>query len=111
MSWSHYRALLSVNDPKKRDELAKRAYKEKWGRDRLREEVKKQSDKSEPKPVKLEAIPGKLIAERGEARNGGVAEAAGDSVLPRERGDRIRNLRYGSHQDERDQTTRCKGGA
>ncbi len=41
LTWSHYQALMSVNDPVKREELAAQAVKERWGRDKLREEVAK----------------------------------------------------------------------
>jgi len=41
LSWSQYQALLAVNDSKERDALAEKAVKEKWNRDKTREEVKK----------------------------------------------------------------------
>jgi len=40
LSWSEYRELLSVNDPKEREVLAERTEKESWNRERLRREVK-----------------------------------------------------------------------
>ena len=45
LSWSHYQALLSVNDPKERDALAEKALSENWGRDRLRDEIQKQKSR------------------------------------------------------------------
>jgi len=41
LSWSHYQALLSINEPEKREALAKASVKRKWDRDTLRHEVKK----------------------------------------------------------------------
>ena len=41
LSWSHYEALLSLNDPNEREDVSKQAEKENWTRDRLREEVRK----------------------------------------------------------------------
>jgi len=39
LSWSHYRDLLSINDPEKRRVLAERAQVGKWTRKRLRREM------------------------------------------------------------------------
>jgi endonuclease YncB( thermonuclease family) len=41
LSWSQYQSLLAVNDPEERKTLAAKAVKEKWNRDKTREEVKK----------------------------------------------------------------------
>ena len=41
LTWSHYEALLAVNDAKERQTLADQAEKEKWTRDQIREEVKR----------------------------------------------------------------------
>lgn len=41
LSWSHYQALLSINDSKEREKLAEQVERESWGRDRLREEVRR----------------------------------------------------------------------
>ncbi len=41
LSWSEYRDLLGVNDPKQRKAVARQAEKENWGRGRLREEIRK----------------------------------------------------------------------
>lgn len=41
LSWAHYRELLSVNDADVRNEIAEQARQEDWGRDRLRDEIKK----------------------------------------------------------------------
>lgn len=46
LSWSHYQALLAVNDVHEREALALKAEKEHWGRDRVREEVRKRSSPS-----------------------------------------------------------------
>ena len=40
LSWSHYRELLAVNDAEKREELIRRASKEKWTIDKTRLEIK-----------------------------------------------------------------------
>jgi len=40
LSWSDYRDLLAVNVPEAREVLGKRAARENWSRDRLRQEVK-----------------------------------------------------------------------
>ena len=60
LSWSHYQALLSLNDPKEREEVTKEAVKQGWSRDRLREEVRRRQARAEPKPKLLEAKPGTL---------------------------------------------------
>lgn len=41
LSWSEYRDLLAINEPKKREALAQRAAKEKWSLDETRSEIKK----------------------------------------------------------------------
>lgn len=41
LTWSDYRALLDLNDPKQREELAARAQKEKWDVNRIRQEIKR----------------------------------------------------------------------
>jgi micrococcal nuclease len=46
LSWSEYRDLLSVDDPKERQVLVERTEKENWTRDRLRKEVKVATGKS-----------------------------------------------------------------
>ncbi len=46
LSWSHYRALLGINDPAERDALAQKAQAEHWNRDRIREEVHKRTHSS-----------------------------------------------------------------
>ena len=43
LSWSHYRELLSINDEKERSEVTKKAENEGWGRDRVREEVRRRT--------------------------------------------------------------------
>ena len=60
LSWSHYQALLSLNDPKEREEVTKEAVKHGWSRDRLREEVRRRGARPEPEPKPLEAKPGTL---------------------------------------------------
>ena len=64
LSWGHYRELLSLNDPKEREEVAAQAVEQHWGRDRLREEVRRRKglkqlaeQKTSP-PVILAAAPG-----------------------------------------------------
>lgn len=47
LSWSHYRELLSLNDPNEREELTKQAVREKWGRDRLRDEIRRRKRANE----------------------------------------------------------------
>ncbi len=42
LSWSHYKALLPIANPKKRDEIAEKAVREAWDRDRLRQEIQRQ---------------------------------------------------------------------
>ncbi len=53
MTWSHYLALLSVDDSKKRKKLETNAIKEKWSRRRLKLEIKKLNVKGarKEKPV------------------------------------------------------------
>ena len=41
LSWAHFRELLSVNDSQERQAVAEQAVKEKWTRDKTREEIKK----------------------------------------------------------------------
>jgi endonuclease YncB( thermonuclease family) len=60
LSWSHYRELLSLNDEKEREALTQKALQENWGRDQLREEVRKRKQRAEAKEKPLEAKPGKL---------------------------------------------------
>ncbi|MBI3306325.1 MAG: thermonuclease family protein [Candidatus Omnitrophica bacterium] len=63
LSWSHYKALLTVNDDKIREQIAVRAEKKKWSRETLRKELRKRQSraaKKESKPVELSAVkPGK----------------------------------------------------
>lgn len=47
LSWSHYQALLSINDSKEREELAEQAEREDWGRDRLRDEIRRRKRANE----------------------------------------------------------------
>jgi len=60
LSWSHFEALLSLNNPDEVRELAEKAEKEKWTRDRLREEVRRRKAGALAEPKPLEAKPGKL---------------------------------------------------
>ncbi|MBI2166967.1 MAG: thermonuclease family protein [Candidatus Omnitrophica bacterium] len=41
LSWSHYHALLALNDPEEREAVAKEAVRQGWSRNRLREEVRR----------------------------------------------------------------------
>ena len=65
LSWSHYQALLALNDSKERKEVTEQAMRESWGRDRVREEVRRRQaargSAGENKPVEtvLTAEPGK----------------------------------------------------
>lgn len=59
LSWSHYQALLSINDPKEREEVTKEAEEKHWTRDQLRDEVRRRQSKKIPAPEKLKAAPGK----------------------------------------------------
>lgn len=64
LSWSHYQALLALNDPNERDELAKQAARERWGRNQLRDEIRRrkrareQANEKEPAAEILTAEPG-----------------------------------------------------
>lgn len=64
LSWAHYRELLSLEEPKEREEIARLAVKEHWGRDRVRAEVrrrkamKKPAERKEPAREILWATPG-----------------------------------------------------
>jgi len=61
LPWSHYQALLSINDPEKRDTLAKEAKKGNWPRTRLRAEVRKVKGKQFVPPgclTPLKGVPG-----------------------------------------------------
>ena len=60
LSWSHYQALLSLNDPKERDEVTKEAIEKGWNRDQVREEVRRRQLRTET-PIELpEITPGPL---------------------------------------------------
>ena len=41
LSWSHYRALVAIDDQKEREELARSAVDQKWDRDTLRREIRR----------------------------------------------------------------------
>jgi endonuclease YncB( thermonuclease family) len=60
LSWSHYQSLLTINDPKERDELAKEAEEKNWGRDQVREEVRRRKLQTETPAELPEIIPGPL---------------------------------------------------
>src|SRR3989338_1632574 len=47
LSWTHYRALITVDDEDRRDQLAKRAEESKWSAEHLEKEIKK----IRPRPV------------------------------------------------------------
>lgn len=74
LSWGHYEALLSLNDPKERSEWEKRAEKEKWTKDRLKSELRRRAEIRETRPATpgsqkpleepLTAAPGKLFTYR-----------------------------------------------
>ncbi len=63
LTWSDYRELLSLDDPKDREQLAERAKKEHWDIARIRKEIKRinASKRGEPLPSEtLESKPGKV---------------------------------------------------
>ena len=63
LTWSDYRELLSLNDPKEREQLAERATKEYWDMNRIRQEVKRINASKAGKDLpseSLEAKPGKV---------------------------------------------------
>ncbi|MBI3316809.1 MAG: thermonuclease family protein [Candidatus Omnitrophica bacterium] len=66
LSWSHYQALLSLNDPEEREAVAREALNRNWTRDQVREEIRKRKSRSggseaETWPtVPLVAKPGKI---------------------------------------------------
>jgi len=51
LSWSHYKALLPIEDPKKREEVAEEAVRESWDRDRLREEIARRRLSENPEEI------------------------------------------------------------
>ena len=57
LTWSHYMELLSLNDSKEREEITRQAVENGWGRDRLREEVRRRRSHSEAKAEPLHAVP------------------------------------------------------
>ena len=60
LSWAHYRELLSINDSKEREELTRRAVKEHWNRNQVREEVQRRQRPTQT-PTRLpEITPGPL---------------------------------------------------
>jgi len=68
LSWSHYQALLSLNDPKERDEVTKEALEKSWNRDQVREEVRRRQARAgvrseEPEPLTV-SRPGKTYTYR-----------------------------------------------
>ncbi len=60
LSWSHYQSLLAINDLKERDEVAKRAVKENWTRQQVREEVGRRKHLTESPTEPPEITPGPL---------------------------------------------------
>lgn len=60
LSWSHYRALLALNDPKEREALADEAVRQGWNRNQIREAIRRRRFHTQA-PVKLlEITPGPL---------------------------------------------------
>ena len=55
LSWAHYRELLSMNDSKEREEVTKRAVKEHWNREQVREEIQRRQHGTQA-PAKLPVI-------------------------------------------------------
>lgn len=62
LSWSHYQALLRVNEPEARERLTKEAVRNKWTRDTLRREINKL--KSAKKITLSETPPEELLIPR-----------------------------------------------
>ena len=59
LSWSHYKALLSIEDPKEREAIAQEAVRESWDRDRLRKEIRR---RQASKNGTAEEIPAEILA-------------------------------------------------
>jgi len=61
LPWAHYETLLSINDPEKRDTVARQAGKEKWTRRQLQAEVRRIKEKP-PAPIErlepMKGVPG-----------------------------------------------------
>jgi hypothetical protein len=62
LSWSQYQSLLALNDPKEREEVARKAVRQKWNRDQVRAEVSRRKARSGgvEEPKKLAAEPGRV---------------------------------------------------
>ena len=64
LTWSHYRELLSIDDPDQRKRIEEEAVKENWGHKRLRREVSRLRQGKETSTEILKAIPGKAATYR-----------------------------------------------
>ena len=64
LTWSHYEALLSLNDPGEREEVAKEAVRQRWNRDRVREEVRRRQHRTQASAKFPEITPGPLYTYR-----------------------------------------------
>jgi len=58
LPWAHYETLLSINNPEKRDTVARRAGRENWSRRRLQAEVRRIKDKPPAEIERLEPLKG-----------------------------------------------------
>jgi len=81
LSWSHYRALLAVNELEEREKLARTALQKKWPREVLRREIKKRKAAKQltlapvPEGDPLTPIKGKLDIYRIVAAKAGPWQA------------------------------------
>lgn len=60
LSWSHYRELLSLDDPREREEVTKEAGEKGWSRNQVREEVRRRQRRSKAPTELPEVKPGPL---------------------------------------------------
>ncbi len=56
LTWSDYREMLSLNDPKEREQLAEQAKKGKWDINRIRQEIKRANAAREGKTLPKETL-------------------------------------------------------
>ena len=70
LSWAHYRELLSIHDPKEREEITQQASKQHWSRERMRQEIRNRQHRSEIPEKLSEVKPGKVGVYRVVERRG-----------------------------------------
>ncbi len=58
LSWAHYRELLSINNPKERQEVTKQAVREGWNREQVRDEVRRLQGRNQESLMLPEITPG-----------------------------------------------------